>query len=72
MPTEGIQPLIGIADLISGRIVTPLPPRETFFDDPLRVLRAICFVIEKACLGMRRRYNASGVRGESSLEEASD
>lgn len=30
-------------DLQSGIIRTPLPPRETFSDDPLRVLRCIRF-----------------------------
>ncbi|KAL5707386.1 CCA tRNA nucleotidyltransferase [Ranunculus cassubicifolius] len=33
----------GVDDLKAGKIVTPLPPKETFLDDPLRVLRAIHF-----------------------------
>ncbi|RDB28981.1 CCA tRNA nucleotidyltransferase, mitochondrial [Hypsizygus marmoreus] len=33
----------GLDDLRSGLIRTPLPPRETFLDDPLRVLRCIRF-----------------------------
>ncbi|GAB2228985.1 hypothetical protein Droror1_Dr00023119 [Drosera rotundifolia] len=33
----------GITDLKYGKIVTPLPPKETFLDDPLRVLRAVRF-----------------------------
>ncbi|KAK1275469.1 hypothetical protein QJS04_geneDACA001839 [Acorus gramineus] len=33
----------GIQDLKSGIIETPLPPKSTFLDDPLRVLRAIRF-----------------------------
>uniref|UniRef100_A0A0A9GLG1 tRNA nucleotidyltransferase/poly(A) polymerase RNA and SrmB- binding domain-containing protein n=1 Tax=Arundo donax TaxID=35708 RepID=A0A0A9GLG1_ARUDO len=33
----------GIDDLKKGLIVTPLPAKATFLDDPLRVLRAIRF-----------------------------
>lgn len=33
----------GIRDLKAGIIRTPLPPKETFLDDPLRVLRAVRF-----------------------------
>ncbi|KAH9296288.1 hypothetical protein KI387_039876, partial [Taxus chinensis] len=33
----------GISDLKAGIIATPLPPKDTFLDDPLRVLRAVRF-----------------------------
>ncbi|KAG2449716.1 hypothetical protein HYH02_005243 [Chlamydomonas schloesseri] len=33
----------GLQDLRDGLIRTPLPPMETFLDDPLRVLRAVRF-----------------------------
>jgi len=33
----------GLADLRAGLMRTPLPPLETFLDDPLRVLRAVRF-----------------------------
>lgn len=38
-----IIPYQGLADLRSGVIRTPLPPKETFQDDPLRVLRCVRF-----------------------------
>ena len=34
---------LGIQDLKEGLIRTPLPPRQTFNDDPLRILRVIRF-----------------------------
>ena len=33
----------GLDDLRHGVIRTPLPPRETFLDDPLRVIRTVRF-----------------------------
>ncbi|EIN13478.1 poly A polymerase C-terminal region-like protein [Punctularia strigosozonata HHB-11173 SS5] len=33
----------GLHDLRNGVVRTPLPPRETFLDDPLRVLRCVRF-----------------------------
>ncbi|KAM6498359.1 hypothetical protein JOM56_006307 [Amanita muscaria] len=33
----------GLSDLRDGIIRTPLPPKETFLDDPLRILRCIRF-----------------------------
>ncbi|KAI8983356.1 hypothetical protein BD414DRAFT_515839 [Trametes punicea] len=33
----------GLDDLRNGIVRTPLPPRETFMDDPLRVLRCVRF-----------------------------
>lgn len=35
--------LVGIKDLKAGVIRTPLPSKETFLDDPLRVMRAVRF-----------------------------
>ena len=34
---------MGLEDLTKGVVRTPLPPRTTFLDDPLRILRAVRF-----------------------------
>jgi poly(A) polymerase len=39
-----IDPFDGVADLAASRLRTPLPPEESFSDDPLRMVRAARFI----------------------------
>ncbi len=41
---ELIDPFDGAADLVAGRLRTPLSPEESFSDDPLRMMRAARFI----------------------------
>ncbi len=44
--SEFIDPFNGINDLNKHNIITPLNPEETFFEDPLRMLRAVRFATQ--------------------------
>lgn len=43
---EIIDPLNGISDIKNQLIRTPLPPDQTFIDDPLRMMRAVRFACQ--------------------------
>jgi poly(A) polymerase len=72
-----IDPFDGAADLAAGRLRTPLPPNESFDDDPLRMMRAARFIagydlrpdpaLTEAVLALRSRLeivSAERVRDE--------
>jgi len=43
---ELLDPMGGLKDLDAGKLRTPRPPRETFADDPLRMIRGARFATE--------------------------
>lgn len=69
-----IDPFNGMRDLKDGILKTPLTTKDTFNDDPLRILRAIRFSITKgftipATMALTMEsYNYEGKMGVVSLE----
>jgi tRNA nucleotidyltransferase (CCA-adding enzyme) len=62
----GIQPIRqGIEDLKFGVVRTPLEPKTTFEDDPLRVLRCVRFASR---LGFQTVPEISGAAKEASIQ----
>jgi len=60
----------GLADLGAGIIRTPLPPTETFLDDPLRVLRAVRFCARlNFTLDESLKESAASERVRTALQE---
>lgn len=57
----------GVQDMQSGIIRTPLPPYQTFKDDPLRVLRCIRFASK---LGYTIAVEAESAMGDAGIQEA--
>ncbi|MEX2597178.1 MAG: tRNA nucleotidyltransferase, partial [Salibacteraceae bacterium] len=55
---EVIDPFNGIQDLRDGRIKTPLPPAQTYSDDPLRMMRAIRFAAQLDFTIEKKSYDA--------------
>jgi len=48
IPVEGFISL-SLQDISSGIMPTPQPPKETSVDDPLSVLRLVCFASAGSC-----------------------
>lgn len=43
---EFVDPFNGVNDLVKGVLRTPVDPRQSFDDDPLRIMRAVRFVAQ--------------------------
>lgn len=73
---EMIDPLNGAADIKNRIIVTPLPPDQTFIDDPLRMMRAIRFTAQLGFEIEKNTWQSIGAHAERikiiSMERVTD